>query len=135
ASRLLAPQFAEMIGKTVQPFLQPIYDVSSERIAFGRVMLMGDASFVARPHVGMGVTKAAQDAMALVDCIARDGASQAAAKAYEQQRLHAGQAVVQRGRELGAYMQAQARPTAAQTVNRSAEAVLRLTAVDPGAAG
>ena len=134
ASRLLAPQFAEMIAKTVQPFLQPIYDVSSDRVAFGRVVLMGDASFVARPHVGMGVTKAAQDAMALVDCIARDGAGLAAATAYEQQRLHAGQAVVQRGRELGAYMQSQANPTGA-SVTRNAETVLRLTAVDPGAAG
>jgi 2-polyprenyl-6-methoxyphenol hydroxylase-like FAD-dependent oxidoreductase len=82
----------------------------------------------------MGVTKAAQDAMALVDCIASEGPGPAATSAYEQQRLRAGQAVVQRGRELGAYMQSQANPTAA-AVNRSAEAVLRMTAVDPGAAG
>ena len=134
AARLLAPAFAEMIEKTVHPFLQPIYDVSSEQIAFGRVALMGDASFVARPHVGMGVTKAAQDAMALVDCIASNGAGPAATTAYEQQRLRAGQEVVQRGRELGAYMQSQSNPTAA-AVSRSAEAVLRMTAVDPGAAG
>ena len=133
AARLLAPQFAEIIEKTAQPFLQPIYDVSSERIAFGRVMLMGDASFVARPHVGMGVTKAAQDATALVDCIAREGASPAAAMAYEQQRLQPGQAVVQRGRELGAYMQSQANPSAA-AVSRNAGTVLQLTAVDPASA-
>ena len=130
ATRLLAPQFAEIIEKTAQPFLQPIYDVSSERIAFGRVVLMGDASFVARPHVGMGVTKAAQDATALAGCIARDGASPAAAAAYEQLRLQPGQAVVQRGRELGAYMQSQANPSAA-AVTRNADTVLRLTAVDP----
>ena len=134
ATRLLAPAFAEMIDKTVHPFLQPIYDLSSGQIAFGRVALMGDASFVARPHVGMGVTKAAQDAMVLVDCIASEGAGPAATRAYEQQRLRAGQAVVQRGRELGAYMQSQANPMTA-TVSRSAEAVLRMTAVDPGAAG
>ena len=133
AARLLAPQFAEIIEKTAQPFLQPIYDVSSERIAFGRVMLMGDASFVARPHVGMGVTKAAQDATALVDCIAREGASPAAAMAYEKQRLQSGQAVVQRGRELGAYMQSQANPSAA-AVSRNAGTVLQLTAVDPASA-
>jgi 2-polyprenyl-6-methoxyphenol hydroxylase-like FAD-dependent oxidoreductase len=130
AIALLAPQFAEIIEKTAQPFLQPIYDVSSDRIAFDRVVLMGDASFVARPHVGMGVTKAAQDAMALADCIARHGAGPAAAEAYQALRLQPGQAVVQRGRDLGAYMQAQAGPNAA-TVSRSAETVLRLTAVDP----
>ena len=130
AAALLAPQFAEIIAKTVQPFLQPIYDVSSDRIAFDRVVLMGDASFVARPHVGMGVTKAAQDAMALADCIAREGAGPAAAEAYQALRLQPGQAVVQRGRDLGAYMQAQAGPNAA-SVSRCAETVLRLTAVDP----
>ena len=59
ARRLLAPQFAEMLEKTAQPFLQPIHDVVSQRLAFDRVALMGDAAFVARPHVGMGVTKAA----------------------------------------------------------------------------
>ena len=133
AERLLAPQFAEIIAKTAQPFLQPIYDVSSGQIAFGRVALMGDASFVARPHVGMGVTKAAQDAMALADCIARDGAGPAAAEAYQRLRLPPGQAVVQRSRELGAYMQAQGGPNAA-AASRSAETVLRLTAVDPGSA-
>jgi 2-polyprenyl-6-methoxyphenol hydroxylase-like FAD-dependent oxidoreductase len=130
AAALLAPQFAEIIAKTAQPFLQPIYDVSSDQIAFDRVVLMGDASFVARPHVGMGVTKAAQDAMALADCIAREGAGPAAAEAYQTQRLLPGQAVVQRGRDLGAYLQAQASPNAA-SVSRSAETVLRLTAVDP----
>jgi 2-polyprenyl-6-methoxyphenol hydroxylase-like FAD-dependent oxidoreductase len=130
AAALLAPQFAEIIEKTAQPFLQPIYDVSSDQIAFDRVVLMGDASFVARPHVGMGVTKAAQDAMALADCIAREGAGPAAAEAYQALRLQPGQAVVQRGRDLGAYMQAQAGPNAA-SVSRSAETVLRLTAVDP----
>ena len=56
ARDLLAPQFAEILEKTAQPFLQPIHDCSSERIAFGRIALMGDAAFVARPHVGMGVT-------------------------------------------------------------------------------
>ena len=133
AASLLAPQFVEIIAKTAQPFLQPIYDVCSERIAVDRVVLMGDASFVARPHVGMGVTKAAQDAMALTDCIARHGAGPAAANAYQALRLQPGQAVVQRSRELGAYMQAQSGPNAA-SASRSAETVLRQTAVDPGSA-
>ncbi len=106
ARELLAPQFAEVMEKTAQPFLQAIYDVSSERIAFGRVALMGDASFVARPHVGAGVTKAAEDAMALSDAIRAHGATPAALAAYESERLQVGQAIVERGRRLGAYLQA-----------------------------
>ena len=127
ARNLLAPQFAEIIEKTAQPFLQPIFDLSSTRIAFGRVLLMGDAAFVARPHVGMGVTKAAEDAMALTDCIGRHGAGIAAGLAYQELRLAAGQAVVERGRRLGHYMQSQG---SSQTVLRDSASVLRETAID-----
>lgn len=31
----------------------------------GRIVLLGDAAFVVRPHTAMGVSKAAGDAMAL----------------------------------------------------------------------
>ncbi|MDP3082253.1 MAG: FAD-dependent monooxygenase, partial [Rubrivivax sp.] len=54
----LAPQFAEIVEKTAVPFLQPIHDLVSPQLAFDRIALLGDAAFVARPHVGMGVTKA-----------------------------------------------------------------------------
>lgn len=104
----MAPQFAEILEKTAQPFLQPIYDCSSTQIALDRVALMGDASFVARPHVGMGVTKAAEDAMALTDAMLEHGATPQALLAYEQARLRPCQAVVNRARRLGAYMQNQA---------------------------
>ena len=129
AQRLLAPQFAEILEKTVQPFLQPIYDVASSRLAFGRIALMGDAAFVARPHVGMGVTKAAEDAMALSDAMRMREGTPAALIDYEATRLIAGQAVVERGRRLGAYMQAQGRAAGA-TVSRDAQTVLRETAID-----
>ena len=126
ARTLLAPQFAEIIEKTAQPFLQPIFDMTSEQIAFGRVVLMGDAAFVARPHVGMGVTKAAQDAMALADSIARYGATTDAAKAYQALRLQVGQAIVARGRQLGSYMER----CHLSGSPRDAMQVLRDTAVD-----
>ena len=100
----LAPQFAEILDKTQQPFLQPIYDCAAPAMAYGRVALMGDAAFVARPHVGMGVTKAAEDAMALVSAIAKHGATPTALLAFENERLPAGLAVVQRARWLGAHL-------------------------------
>ena len=128
AADLLAPQFAEILEKTAQPFLQPIYDCSSTQIAFGRVGLMGDAAFVARPHVGMGVTKAAQDAVALADGVEKFGASPQALQGFQSQRLAAGQSVVQRGRQLGAYMQS--RGDAASTLQRSAVDVMMQTAID-----
>jgi 2-polyprenyl-6-methoxyphenol hydroxylase-like FAD-dependent oxidoreductase len=84
----------------------------------------------------MGVTKAAEDAVALAECIARHGANPAAADAYQELRLAVGQAVVRRGRDLGAYMQSQGMKTAAAPeVRRDAETVLRQTAVDLALAG
>ena len=61
SERLLPPHFAALVRATRSPFLQPIYDIEQDQIAFGRVALLGDAAFQARPHVGAGVTKAALD--------------------------------------------------------------------------
>src|SRR5207237_4904080 len=65
AERLLAPQFRAIVRLIEEPILQPIYDLESPRLAFGRVAIIGDAAFVARPHVAAGVAKAADDAAAL----------------------------------------------------------------------
>ena len=133
ARELLAPQWAEVIEKTAQPFLQPIYDLGSDRLAFGRIALMGDAAFVARPHVGMGVTKAGDDALALARAIAAHGAGPAAWQAYEAERLPPGRAVVERARSLGAYLQARAREDtgkAGPSLERDALGVLNETAID-----
>src|SRR5436190_4387575 len=62
AERLLAPQFRAVVRLIEEPILQPIYDLVSPRMAFGRVAILGDAAFVARPHVGAGVSKASDDA-------------------------------------------------------------------------
>src|SRR3546814_8716334 len=95
ASGVLAPQFAEMVHKAAQPFFQPIYDLESPRLAFGRVALLGDAAFVARPHCGMGVTKAAADAMALTRALTQAPDNPVAAlKEYETVRLPVGRFLV-----------------------------------------
>jgi 2-polyprenyl-6-methoxyphenol hydroxylase-like FAD-dependent oxidoreductase len=43
----LAPQVAALVTRAVQPVLQPIFDLESPCIAFGRAVLVGDAAFVA----------------------------------------------------------------------------------------
>ena len=107
ATSLLAPPFAEVMTKTRQPLLQAIVDLETPAMIVGRVALVGDAAFVARPHVGMGTTKAAGDARALADHLAGHDDIDAALAAYDAARLPYGQRVVRRGRHLGAYMQAQ----------------------------
>jgi 2-polyprenyl-6-methoxyphenol hydroxylase-like FAD-dependent oxidoreductase len=126
----LAPQFAEIVEKTAVPFLQPILDFVSPSYAFDRVALLGDAALVARPHVGMGVAKAGDDAMALTECVAACGATPEALRRYDALRRPAGTAVLERARRLGAYLEAQ-RSGATSVASRSAQAVMRQTAIDP----
>jgi 2-polyprenyl-6-methoxyphenol hydroxylase-like FAD-dependent oxidoreductase len=103
ASALLAPQLAALVNGTAQIILQPIFDVEAPRIATGRVALMGDAAFVARPHVASGVMKAALDAEALADALAASpGDVDAALQRYNAQRQPYGAWLVERGRHIGA---------------------------------
>ncbi|WP_406455843.1 FAD-dependent monooxygenase [Streptomyces sp. NBC_00876] len=46
-------------------FIQPIYDLEVPHYTSGRMVLVGDAASVARPHIGGGSVKALQDATAL----------------------------------------------------------------------
>lgn len=106
AERLLAPQFRAVVRQIAEPLLQPIYDLESANMAGGRVAIVGDAAFVARPHVGAGVSKAADDAAVLVEALRRHDNIEAALKAFEAGRLPDNRRIIERARHLGAYLQA-----------------------------
>lgn len=126
----LSPQFAEVVARTRQPFFQAIFDLESPRMHFGRVALLGDAAFVARPHVGMGVSKAAGDAMALAGLLQKSGNDPARAlPEYSAQRTRFGHAVIAHARELGAYLEACAAGETAAPDRHTPEAVMRDIAV------
>jgi len=79
---------------------------------------LGDAAFVARPHVGAGVTKAALDAVCLAEAIAAEGNDLDAALArYDRERCDFGDWIVGRGRDLGASIGVQAKAGPAITRN------------------
>jgi len=105
AERLLAPQLREIVRLIDEPILQPIYDLESPRLAFGRVAIVGDAAFVARPHVAAGVSKAADDTAALTAALEADDV-EPALRRYEAERLPEGKRIIERARHLGAYLQA-----------------------------
>ena len=132
ARDILAPQYAEILEKTASPFLQAIYDVRSEQIVFGRIALMGDAAFVGRPHVGMGVTKAGDEAIVIAKQIETLGATPEALQAYSAERLKLGQQVVARAQYLGRYMQSQGSKGTrdADNLKRNAGTVMAETAID-----
>jgi 2-polyprenyl-6-methoxyphenol hydroxylase-like FAD-dependent oxidoreductase len=106
AERLLAPHFRQIVRLIEEPILQPIYDLESPRMAFGRVAIVGDAAFVARPHVAAGVSKAADDAAALAGALKAEPDVEAALKRYETARLPENYRIIERARHLGAYLQA-----------------------------
>ena len=106
AERLLAPQFRQVVRLIEEPILQPIYDLESPRMAFGRVATVGDAAFVARPHVGAGVSKAADDAAALVQALQTHDDVESALRSFEAARLSENYRIVEWARHLGAYLQA-----------------------------
>jgi 2-polyprenyl-6-methoxyphenol hydroxylase-like FAD-dependent oxidoreductase len=128
AKELVAPQIAEIVARTA-PFFQPIYDLESSRLVFGRAVLLGDAAFVARPHVGAGTTKAALDAASLADSIRDCGGDLDAGLArYERVQLPFGREMVALGREQGAYLSAQLKPReerSARELDRDIDDVLR----------
>jgi 2-polyprenyl-6-methoxyphenol hydroxylase-like FAD-dependent oxidoreductase len=131
AARVLAPQFNEMVGLCAQPFLQPIYDLEVPKMAFGRVAILGDAAFVARPHVGAGVAKAAEDALALADALDASDDVEVGLKNFEQTRIGVGRRIIERARRLGAYVQANLKTEAEHTyaaLHRTPDAVLSETA-------
>lgn len=106
AERLLAWQLRDIVRLIDEPLLQPVYDLESPRIAFGRVAIVGDAACVARPHVAAGVAKAADDAHALANALGQTANVEEGLVAFEAARLPVNRRIVERARHLGTYLQA-----------------------------
>ena len=107
AEAYLAPQSLAVIAATKQPFIQGMYDFGVDSMQFGRAFLIGDAAFTARPHVGLGVSKAADDASKLAVALSASDQS-AALQLWNEERLRFGRAALQWGRDLGSYIGPQA---------------------------
>jgi len=93
----------ELVTKTKAPFLQGIQDLCVDRLLFDSVVLIGDAACTARPHVGLGVSKAASDAMELTQALLSPD-RESALNCWQQSRLEFAKAVFQWSRDLGSYI-------------------------------
>ncbi|MGH4032960.1 FAD-dependent monooxygenase [Actinomycetota bacterium Odt1-20B] len=103
AEQLLPPYWGELVllTKPAECFLQPMYDFTAPRYTADRVLLMGDAATVARPHTGAGAVKALQDATVLESAFATATTWPDALDTYETDRTPAGRTMVDLGRALG----------------------------------
>lgn len=99
-ARLPGP-IAEVVLATEQPFVQSIHDIEIDRMAFGRICLLGDAAFSVRPHAAAGTAKAADDGWRLSECLSTDGPIPEALAAYERSQLMLGRDLLDRTRRIG----------------------------------
>jgi 2-polyprenyl-6-methoxyphenol hydroxylase-like FAD-dependent oxidoreductase len=104
AHTLLPPLMAHLVETAELPLFQAIFDLASNQLNCGRVALLGDAAFVARPHMVLGVTKAALDAKSLVENLSRGVSVEDALSAYDGERQEFGRRIVEYGRYLGGYL-------------------------------
>ena len=102
AERELHPMMAELVAATPQPFIQTIVDVTVPQTLFGRVVLLGDAAFVVRPHTAAGAAKAAHDADALAAALRRAGPNvDVALESAQELQLEYGRSLSRYGQALG----------------------------------
>ncbi|MDY6781212.1 MAG: FAD binding domain-containing protein [Cyanobacteriota bacterium] len=101
AERVLAPPFQQLVAATRQPFVQAILDLGVPQMAFERIVLVGDAAFIPRPHTAASVSKAAANAIALADALQDARDLPKALKAWEGEQLQLGMYLWKAGQDLG----------------------------------
>ena len=132
AARLLCPQFGAVVAATARPFIQPIWDVCAPRFVDGRVLLIGDAACTARPHIGLGVSKAADDAARLAAALDEPASARDAALAeWEAGRLRFARAAMAQSRRLGSYIGASGDASAAAHYRLPAQVMAQVAAAHP----
>lgn len=106
AGDVLAPAIAEVVQRTEFPYLQVVFDTRIPGMADGRIAIIGDAAFAARPHAAAGTAKAAADAWALYEHLADgDGDIPAALKRWEPGQLELGNQLIDRVSAMGSRSQ------------------------------
>lgn len=102
ADEIMPPVFKELIRATKNPFLQPINDLSVNRMYVNRVVLIGDAAFTPRPHTAASAAKAVANGVELCEMLKEypDDIEQALA-VWEKPQLQMGNYLKNRGIALG----------------------------------
>ena len=113
AENLLPLSFREVVEATTQPFAQAIRDLASDHMVVGRVVIIGDAAAIPRPHTAASTSKAAANALALADELqASPNDVPAALVRWEQPQVALGKYLRQQGSKTGDYLLFQRPPNA-----------------------
>jgi 2-polyprenyl-6-methoxyphenol hydroxylase-like FAD-dependent oxidoreductase len=101
ATDRLPDVFTDLVRTTDDPFVQTIYDLTVPEMVFGRVCLIGDCAFVARPHTAAGTAKAATDGIELAKAVSNTNDTAGALREWEDERLDAGRQLVATEKRMG----------------------------------
>ena len=105
AENLLPPPFREVVEATAQPFAQAIRDLASDHMVAGRVVIIGDAAAIPRPHTAASTSKAAANALALADELQSSSDDIAGALArWEPDQVALGEYLRQQGMQSGDHL-------------------------------
>lgn len=105
AAALLPLPFHEVVEATSQPFAQAIRDLASDHMVSGRVIILGDAASIPRPHTAASTSKAASNALSLASALKAfpDDLAKALAR-WEKPQIALGKALLRQGTEAGNYL-------------------------------
>jgi 2-polyprenyl-6-methoxyphenol hydroxylase-like FAD-dependent oxidoreductase len=101
AERVLPPVFKELVRATKEPFVQAIMDLACPKLVFNRTILMGDASFVIRPHTAASTSKGIANAMSLVAELAGHRELSESLSRWERSEITRGLRLMSYGQGLG----------------------------------
>ena len=105
AENLLPLPFREVVETTRQPFAQAIRDLASDHMVAGRVVIIGDAAAIPRPHTAASTSKAAANALALADGLQASPNDVSAALArWEPPQVALGKHLCKQGSQIGDYL-------------------------------
>ena len=135
AASRLPPVLAEPMTRARELFFQTIVDLEVPAMVRGRVAMLGDAAFSARPHTGMGVVKATGDAICLTESLKASGGDLARAlSVYDAERTRFGRYLVGCGRRLGTHIETPQRSPEDRALGdylRQPETILRAISIPP----
>lgn len=105
ADSLLPPAFRDVVRATQQPFVQSIRDLAMPHLVDGRVVLLGDAAAIPRPHTAASTSKAAYNALELARRLSQtpDDTDRALAN-WEPEQIALGQRLLAQGKAIGDHL-------------------------------
>ncbi len=101
AMDILPENFAKTICKTTSPFIQAIHELNLDKHRQNRLILLGDAAGVLRPHIASGATQALRAAISLRETLQSNNTIDAALTEWESKEITARQQLAKLAEIMG----------------------------------